>query len=94
MPTFPSWPIFSTGLLQRGPDGKLAPALAVKYEHLDLLTWKIELRKGVQVLQNGDDFTSADVKFTFERMGDPKVSQFRDTAQSIESIATWTITPW
>jgi len=78
---------FFDGLLQRGPDGKLAPALAVKYEHPDLLTWKLELRKGVK-FQNGDDFTAADVKFTFERMGDPKVSQFRDTAQSIESITT------
>mgnify|MGYP001361993311 CR=1 FL=1 len=76
---------FFDGLLQRGPDGKLVPALAVKYEHPDALTWKFELRKGVK-FQNGDAFTAADVKFTFERIADPKVSYFTNLGQSIASI--------
>jgi peptide/nickel transport system substrate-binding protein len=76
---------FFDGLMQRGPDGKLTPALAIKYENPDPLTWKFELRKGVK-FQNGDAFTAADVKFTFERLADPKVSQFTNVAQSIESI--------
>jgi peptide/nickel transport system substrate-binding protein len=76
---------FFDGLLQRGPDGKLAPALAVRWENPDPLTWKFELRKGVK-FQNGDAFTAADVKFTFERIADPKVSLFISLGQSIASI--------
>jgi peptide/nickel transport system substrate-binding protein len=76
---------FFDGLLQRGPGGKLEPALAVRYTHPDPLTWKFWLRKGVK-FQNGDKFTAADVKFTFERMKDPKISEFTDTGQSIAAI--------
>lgn len=76
---------FFDGLMQRGPDGKLMPALAVRYENPDPLTWKFELRKGVK-FQNGDAFTAADVKFTFERLADPKVSQFTNLGQAIASI--------
>jgi len=76
---------FFDGLLQRAPSGKLEPALAVRYKRVDALTWKFWLRKGVK-FQNGDKFTAADVKFTFERMTDPKISEFTNTGQSIASI--------
>jgi peptide/nickel transport system substrate-binding protein len=76
------------GLLQRkGPEGKLAPALAERYEHPDLLTWKFYLRKGVK-FHNGNPFTAADVKFTFERLSNPDVSEFVNTGKSIDSIET------
>jgi peptide/nickel transport system substrate-binding protein len=79
---------FFDGLLQRPtPDGKLSPALAVKWERLDAVTWKFELRKGVK-FHNGNDFTAADVKFTFERMKDPQYSKLLNIANSIESIET------
>jgi peptide/nickel transport system substrate-binding protein len=79
---------FFDGLLQRkGPEGTLAPALALRWEHPDLLTWKFYLRQGVK-FHNGNPFTAADVKFTFERLSDPKVSQFVNTGNSIESIET------
>jgi len=79
---------FFDGLLQRpAPDGKLSPALAVKWERLDALTWKFELRKGVK-FHNGNAFTAADVKFTFERMKDPEYSKLLNIANSIESIET------
>jgi peptide/nickel transport system substrate-binding protein len=79
---------FFDGLLQRpAPDGKLAPALAVKWERLDAVTWKFELRKGVK-FHNGNAFTAADVKFTFERMKDPKYSKLLNIANSIASIET------
>jgi peptide/nickel transport system substrate-binding protein len=79
---------FFDGLLQRpAPDGKLSPALAVKWERLDALTWKFELRKGVK-FHNGNDFTAADVKFTFERMKDPQYSKLLNIANSIASIET------
>ena len=79
---------FFDGLLQRpAPDGKLSPALAVKWERLDALTWKFNLRKGVK-FHNGNAFTAADVKFTFERMKDPQYSKLLNIANSIASIET------
>ena len=77
---------FFDGLLQRkGPDGTLAPALATRYERLDMLTWKFELRKGVK-FHNGNPFTAEDVKFTFERLSNPDVSEFINTGKAIDSI--------
>ncbi|MGD8561283.1 MAG: ABC transporter substrate-binding protein [Desulfarculaceae bacterium] len=95
---------FFDGLLQRvGASGKLAPALAVKYERLDLLSWKFYLRKGVK-FHNGNPFNAADVKYTFERMGNPKVSEFVNIGKNIDKIdviddytvviKTKTATPW
>ncbi len=77
---------FFDGLLQRkGPDGKLVPALAERWEHPDKLTWKFYLRKGVK-FHNGNPFTAEDVKFSFERLVDPDVSEFINTGKSIDSI--------
>ncbi len=77
---------FFDGLLQRkGSGGELEPALAVKWEHPDLLSWKFHLRKGV-TFHNGNPFTAADVKYTFERLADPEVSEFLNTGKSIDSI--------
>jgi len=79
---------FFEGLLQRkAPTGELLPALAVRYEHPDLLTWKFYLRKGVK-FHNGNPFTAADVKFSFERLGNPDVSEFINTGKSFASIET------
>ncbi|MCF8080897.1 MAG: ABC transporter substrate-binding protein [Desulfobacterales bacterium] len=77
---------FFDGLLQRkGEAGKLTPALAVKWEHPDALSWKFYLRKGVN-FHNGNPFTAADVKFSFERLGNPEVSEFLNTGKQIASI--------
>lgn len=77
---------FFDGLLQRkGPQGELAPGLAEKWEHPDDLTWKFHLRRGV-TFHNGNPFTSEDVKFTFERLSNPEVSEFINTGKTIESI--------
>jgi len=92
------------GLLQRkAPDGRLVPALAERYEHPDLVTWKLYLRKGVK-FHNGNPFTAQDVKFSFERLSNPDVSEFVNTGKSIASIEviddytvvikTKTPTPW
>jgi peptide/nickel transport system substrate-binding protein len=79
---------FFDGLLQRkGPDGTLAPALATRWERLDDLTWKFYLRKGVK-FHNGNPFTAADVKFSFERLSNPDVSEFLNTGKSIAAIET------
>ena len=77
---------FFDGLMQRkGTEGTLVPALALRYEHPDLLTWKFHLRKGVQ-FHNGNPFTAEDVKFSFERLSDPKVSEFINAGKTIASI--------
>lgn len=77
---------FFDGLLQRkGSEGTLVPALALKYEHPDLLTWRFYLRKDVK-FHNGNPFNAADVKFTFERLSNPDVSEFTNTGKQIESV--------
>ena len=77
---------FFDGLLQRkGAGGKLVPALAVKWEHPDALSWKFYLRKGV-TFHNGNPFTAADVKFSFERLGNPEVSEFLNTGKQISAV--------
>ena len=77
---------FFDGLLQRkGSEGELVPALAVKWEHPDLLTWRFYLRKGVK-FHNGNPFNASDVKFTFERLSNPDVSEFTNTGKQIDSI--------
>jgi peptide/nickel transport system substrate-binding protein len=49
----------------------IIPCLATSYEHPDPLLYVFHLRKGVK-FHDGGDFTSADVKFTFDRIKDPK----------------------
>ncbi|OQY51367.1 MAG: hypothetical protein B6230_05085 [Desulfobacteraceae bacterium 4572_89] len=79
---------FFDGLLQRNPlDGKLIPALATEWERIDALTWKFKLRKGVKY-HNGNAFNAQDVKYTFERMKEPKFSKFVNIANAIASIET------
>ncbi len=77
---------FFDTLLARDTDGKLGPALALRYEHPDINTWKFYLRQGVK-FQNGNDFNAADVKYTFERLKDPKCcSEFMDTGKNIAAV--------
>jgi peptide/nickel transport system substrate-binding protein len=76
------------GLMQREKtEGKDVPALAERYEHPDPLTWKFNLRKGVK-FHNGNPFTAADVKYTFERLRNPEVSEYVYTGDTIASIET------
>jgi peptide/nickel transport system substrate-binding protein len=63
-----SLPIFE-GLLTAAPGPRIVPALATKCGFVGegLTTFSCTLRKGVK-FHNGDDFTSEDVKFSFDRV--------------------------
>ncbi len=52
---------------------EIKPSLALSYENPDALTWIIHLRPNV-VFSDGTPFNAAAVKFTFERLLDPKVA--------------------
>lgn len=67
-----NWASVSTniydGLTYRGPDAKLVPCLATKWEELDGgKRVRFSLRKGV-VFHDGEPFNAAAVKFTFDRL--------------------------
>ncbi len=53
----------------QGPDLVETPILAESWEAIDPTTWQFNLRQGV-TWHNGDLFTSADVKWTLERMAE------------------------
>ena len=55
------------GLVRRGPDMKIEPALATSWEVLDPLHWRFHLRKGVK-FHEGEDFTADDVVFSAQRV--------------------------
>ena len=66
-------PLFYNRLVEWGHDGKLEPALAESWTASpDGRTWTFKLRRGVK-FHNGRDLTSEDVKYTYERILDPKV---------------------
>jgi peptide/nickel transport system substrate-binding protein len=55
------------GLIRRGPDLSIQPALAVKWEALEPKRWRFHLRKGVK-FHNGNPFTADDVIFSADRV--------------------------
>ena len=54
-------------LINRDPDGKLIPALAVSWKPLDDLTWEFKLRRNVK-FHDGTPFTAQDVVATYQRV--------------------------
>jgi peptide/nickel transport system substrate-binding protein len=57
-------------LLHKNPKLEYEPSLATAWRPLNDTTWEFALRRGVK-FHNGDPFTAADVKFSFERVLDP-----------------------
>ena len=68
---------------------ELEPVLAESYEaSADGKTYTFKLRQGVK-FHNGDDFTSADVKYTFDWIKDPANASTRAaTMELVESVET------
>ncbi|MFD0677675.1 MULTISPECIES: ABC transporter substrate-binding protein [unclassified Paenibacillus] len=58
-------------LFKRNSDLEIKPDLVESYKVIDDTTWEFKLRKGV-TFHNGDPFTSADVKYTLERVAKDK----------------------
>ena len=76
------------GLLAHDAAGKLVPSLAVSYKQIAPTKWQFNLRKGVK-FSNGDPFTSADVKFTVDKVNDPALkSQKINRVKTIAEVQT------
>ncbi|HEV8307951.1 MAG TPA: ABC transporter substrate-binding protein [Methylomirabilota bacterium] len=66
-------PLFYNRVVEWGADGKLEPALAESWTtSADGKTWTFKLRRGVK-FHNGREFVADDVKYSYERILDPKV---------------------
>jgi len=75
-------------LLTMGPDGTFVGQLATKWTATDPTTWTFDLADNVY-FHNGEKFTSADVKYTFDRILDPATaSAYAGLYTSIASIET------
>ena len=76
-------------LLRYKRNMELEPALATSWEQPDPLTYIFHLRKGVK-FHDGGDFTAEDVKFTFDRILDPKTNSPRrpafDSISKVEAL--------
>jgi len=60
-------------LVARDNSGTFVPALAERWEPVSDSAWRFHLRRGVK-FHDGVEFTSADVKFTIDRIIDPKTA--------------------
>lgn len=75
-------------LISRHYDGKLYPSLATEWKLVNPTTWQFKLRQGVK-FHNGDPFTSADVKFSYERSYDPNAKVItKSVLTTIDKIET------
>ena len=73
-------------LVKPMPDGHMSPCLATRWqESADGLTYDFELRQGVK-FHNGDPFTAADVKFSFERYKGAGAAELKKQVKAIEIV--------
>ena len=81
-------PVYQT-LVDLGPNLELRPLLATSWKvEPDNLTWTFHLRHGV-FFHNGRELTSQDVKFSVERILNPKTgARGRGDLSAVDSVAT------
>ncbi|GAC1535309.1 MAG: ABC transporter substrate-binding protein [Candidatus Velthaea sp.] len=81
-------------LARREVDGTLKPELAVSWKLTSPTVWEFKLRHDVQ-FSNGDPFTSADVKFTIDKILDPAYKSQQvprvDTVARVEAPDPYTV---
>ncbi len=82
-------------LARRSADGtKLLPQLATSWRRIAPTVWEFRLRRGV-TFADGDPFTSADVKFTVEKILDPAYKSQQlprvDTVARVEAPDPYTV---
>ena len=80
-------PLFYNRLVEWSADGKLEPSLAQSWStSADGKTWIFKLRQGVK-FHNGRELVADDVKYSYERVLDPKLgSGGRGYLSAIENI--------
>ena len=77
-----------SGLVKAGTDIQPRPDLATSWDFKTTTRLEFTLRQGVK-FHNGREFTSADAKYSLERILDPKVpAGYASTIASIDSIET------
>lgn len=75
------------------PRNKLQPLLAKSWKNLDPLTWVIAIHQGVK-FHNGREMVAEDVKYSFDRLMDPKVKALRrrlSMVQKVEVVDKYTV---
>lgn len=81
-------------LIIRDKDLKLAPGLATEWKQVDDLTWEFKLRKGV-TFHNGDSFSAKDVKYSIDRVLDPKnnapTRSYISTVSRVDIVDDYTV---
>ena len=83
-------------LIGRDVAGNFVGELAESWSlSADGLTWTFDIREGVK-FHNGDDFTSADAKFSIERIMEegsmsPWIGEYSDTIASMETPDDYTL---
>ncbi|MGH3517773.1 MAG: ABC transporter substrate-binding protein [Haloechinothrix sp.] len=88
---FASWYVTELlygSLLREDASGEVVPDVASSYEQVDDTTYEFTLREGIK-FADGPPVTSADVKYSFERITDPETaSPWASIFQVIEEIET------
>ncbi|TBL80889.1 ABC transporter substrate-binding protein [Paenibacillus thalictri] len=72
-------------LFKRNSDLEIKPDLVDSYKVVDDTTWEFKLKKGI-TFHNGDPLTSADVKYTLERVAKDKALKENPNYKQIKEV--------
>jgi peptide/nickel transport system substrate-binding protein len=72
---------------------QLEPDLAVSWKNLNPTTWEFKLRQGVK-FQDGEPFNADAVKYTFDRLLDPKLKSPNSTLKQLDYAGVKIVDPY